>query len=319
MLFRWGIFLLACGFLYDQLIDIKGTQAMDGLRALWHHGQGLPLLVLMLIGMVLNWTVESVKWRVLMRPVERIDAWRAFLGTIAGTSLALVTPNRTGEFIGRVLFLRPEARVAGAFATALGSMSQFAVTLIMGSAGLLFLLFAEVHLPWTTSPWITGVLSSLTLLVVVGTLVVYFHPQLVGQLLLMVPLLRSLHRPAQVLSQVPTAALRWVLTLSALRYLVFAGQFVGMLWWLEVQVPLPVMVAAVTVIYLVSTLIPTMLLTELGVRGSVAVGILAPLGGDAALVLLATFSVWAINLVLPALAGSVILLFSPIRVPKETP
>jgi hypothetical protein len=135
----------------------------------------------------------------------------------------------------------------------------------------------------------------------------------------MVPLLRSLHRPAQVLSQVPTAALRWVLTLSALRYLVFAGQFVGRLWWLEVQVPLPVMVAAVTVIYLVSTLIPTMLLTELGVRGSVAVGILAPLGGDAALVLLATFSVWAINLVLPALAGSVILLFSPIRVPKETP
>ena len=122
MLFRWGVFLLACGFLYDQLIDIKGTQAVDGLRALWHHGQGLPLLVLMLIGMVLNWTVESVKWRVLMRPVERIDAWRAFLGTIAGTSLALVTPNRTGEFIGRVLFLRPEARVAGAFATALGSM-----------------------------------------------------------------------------------------------------------------------------------------------------------------------------------------------------
>jgi hypothetical protein len=189
----------------------------------------------------------------------------------------------------------------------------------MGSAGLLFLLLAGVDLPWTTSSWITGVLSSLTLLVVVGTLVVYFHPQLVGQLLLMVPLLRPLHRPAQVLSQVPTAALRWVLALSALRYLVFASQFVGMLWWLEVQVPLAVVVAAITVIYLVSTLIPTMLLTELGVRGSVAVGILAPLGGDAALVLLATFSVWAINLVLPALAGSVILLFSPIRPPQESP
>jgi hypothetical protein len=39
----------------------------------------------------------------------------------------------------------------------------------------------------------------MTLLVVVGTLVVYFHQQLVGQLLLMVPLLRSLHLPAQVL------------------------------------------------------------------------------------------------------------------------
>ena len=319
MLFRWGIFLLACGFLYDQVVDIKGTQAVDGLSGLWDRGQGIPVLMVMMAGMVLNWTLESLKWRLLMQPVERIDVWRAFQATIAGTSLALVTPNRTGEFIGRVLFLKPEARVAGAFATGLGSLSQFAVTLIMGGFGMLFLLMAQVDLPWGSSPWATAVLSSLTLLVVVGTLVLYFHPQLVAQLLLLIPLLKRFHRPAQVLSEVRPLALRWVLGLSALRYVVFAGQFSGMLWWLQVQVPLPIMVAAVAVIYLVSTLIPTMLLTELGVRGSVAVGILVPFGGDAAMVLLATFSVWTINLVLPALAGSIILLFSPIRVRNATP
>lgn len=269
-------------------------------------------------GMVLNWGLESIKWRVLMRPVERVGPWLAFKATIAGTSVALVTPNRTGEFLGRVLFLRPEARVAGAFATALGSMSQFAITLVMGGSGLLVLLIAQVVLPWS-SPWITGVLATLTVLVVVGTLVVYFHPQLVSQLLLRIPLLSRLHQPSLVLSQVPASSLRVVLGISALRYVVFAGQFIGLLWWLRTDVQLMEMIAAVSVIYLVSTLIPTMLLTELGVRGSVAVGILGPLGGDPAVILLATFSVWTINLMLPALVGSVILLVSRIRTRTATP
>lgn len=70
---------------------------------------------------------------------------------------------------------------------------------------------------------------------------------------------------------------------------------------------------AVPVIYLVSTLVPTVLLTELGVRGSAAVGFLVPLGGQAPQVLLATFLVWAVNLVLPAVAGSIILLLARIR------
>jgi hypothetical protein len=318
MLFRWGIFLLACAFLVDQLRDLKGTQALHGLVRLWHHGGGWILMGLLGAGMVLNWGLESIKWRVLMRPVERIGPWLAFKATIAGTSVALVTPNRTGEFLGRVLFLRPEARVAGAFATALGSMSQFAITLVMGGSGLLVLLVAQVVLPWS-SPWITGVLATLTVLVVVGTLVVYFHPQLVSQLLLLIPLLRRLHRPSLVLSQVPGSSLRTVLGLSALRYVVFAGQFIGLLWWLRTDVQLLEMIAAVSVIYLVSTLIPTMLLTELGVRGSVAVGILGPLGGDPAVILLATFSVWTINLMLPALVGSVILLVSRIRTRPATP
>ncbi|MCB0771783.1 MAG: hypothetical protein KDB93_00205, partial [Flavobacteriales bacterium] len=69
----------------------------------------------------------------------------------------------------------------------------------------------------------------------------------------------------------------------------------------------------VPVVYLVSTLIPTMLLSELGVRGSVAVAMFAPLGGPAAMVLLASFGLWLVNLALPALAGALILLVARIR------
>ena len=72
-------------------------------------------------------------------------------------------------------------------------------------------------------------------------------------------------------------------------------------------------ILAVPVVYLLSTLVPTVMLTELGIRGTAAVALLAPLGGAEISVLLATTVLWSINVVLPALVGSLILLVARIR------
>jgi hypothetical protein len=70
------------------------------------------------------------------------------------------------------------------------------------------------------------------------------------------------------------------------------------------------------VVYLLATLVPTMLLTDLGVRGSVAVFLFAPMGGAAAHVLLAMSVVWTVNVLLPAMLGSVVLVAARIRTTK---
>jgi hypothetical protein len=312
IVFRWGIFLLACGFLYTQLSSTKGTATLDALSsaASWHE-LAFPFGLVVAL-MFLNWGLEAAKWRWLMRPVQRLSMADAFKATIAGTSVALVTPNRTGEFIGRVLFLDPAQRVRGAFATALGSMAQFVITLVMGGSALLAMLVLQVALPWP-SGWMSDSLISLTALVAGGTLVLYFHPGLFRQLLLMVPFLKRSERASAVLNGFERHELLVVLLLSAARYLVFTAQFVLLLQVLHSGVSLQQAMLAVPVIYLVSTLIPTLLLTELGVRGSTAVALLAPLGGAVASVLLATFVLWLINLVMPAMAGSLILLLARIR------
>ena len=64
---------------------------------------------------------------------------------------------------------------------------------------------------------------------------------------------------------------------------------------------------------MVTTLVPTMMLTDLGVRGSASVALLTPVGGSPAVVLLASFGVWAVNIAMPALVGGVILLVARIR------
>lgn len=312
LVFRWGIFLLACLFLYTHLSADKSRQVF---HALQHAGANSDLhgaLITALLLMGVNWGIESYKWRWLMVPVERIGPWRALVATIAGTSVGLITPNRTGEFLGRVLFLAPENRVRGGFATALGSIAQFVVTLVLGGMGLLAMRLLHRPLPWS-SGWIPTMLVSLTALVSIGALLLYLYPGLLRQLLLLLPFLKRLEKPSGVLHAYARHELLAVLLLSLLRYTVFAGQFVLLLRAFGGGAILSDTLLVIPVIYLVSTLVPTMMLTELGVRGSAAVALFAPLGGVDAGVLLATTVLWLINIVLPALAGSVILIVARIR------
>ena len=310
--FRWGIFILACAFLYTQLQADKGTQALAALRALPADGHALAGLALTLGLVVVNWGLEALKWRRLMLRVEPVSMGRALQATLAGTSIGLVTPNRTGEFLGRVLFLEPKHRVSAGFATALGSIAQFVVTLVMGGIALVLLAIRVDALPWP-SGWYSTALVSLTALVAAGALVLYLVPRLLRQLLLLIPVLARLERASAVLDAFTTRELWSVLGLSVLRYMVFAGQFVLLCVLFQAGVSPATGALVVPVVYLVSTLVPTVLLTELGVRGGAAVAFFLPLGGAEAPVLLATTALWLMNLVLPALVGAVLLVTARIR------
>jgi len=315
--FRWGLFLLACAFLWAHLAADKGTRTLEALRAVAADPVARGALAGVLLLLPVNWWLESLKWRRLMAPVERVGPWRSFAAVVAGTSVALVTPNRTGEFLGRVLFLEPGHRVQGAFATALGSISQFVVTLVAGGCGLLVLVLGGKPLPWSWG-WTSTLLVSLTAIVASAALVLYLFPGLLRQLFVVLPFLRRMERASAVLNAYPPRELWMVLALSGLRYTVFAAQFIGLLLAFGVDSAVWVVACAVPVVYLVATLVPTVLLMEIGVRGSVAVALFAPLGGEGAPVLLATTMVWTINLVLPALVGSVLLVATRFRTAPST-
>src|SRR5690606_16834411 len=125
LLLRWGIFLAACAFLYVRLFVYESTYT--GLAGLRSVGEGATVWFWggMLALAVLNWGMEAVKWRWLVAHLGSMSLLRAFAATLAGTTIGTITPNRTGEFMGRVLFLAPGHRWQGGFATLLGSIAQF--------------------------------------------------------------------------------------------------------------------------------------------------------------------------------------------------
>jgi len=311
LLVRWGVFLAAAAFLWAKLAGGQGTHAAWGALHAALASAPTWFWPLMLAMAGLNWGLEAIKWRRLVAEVEVMSLGRALTATLAGTAVALVTPNRTGEVAGRVLFLAPDRRWRGGVATVLGAMAQFTATLLLGAIAFLWW-HAASGLPAAVPPgWGPGPVVA-ALLLACASLGLYLRPGLVHRGVARLPLLRRLAGPAEVLHRFRTPDLMAVLGLSIARYAVFWLQYVvflvvlaGMAW----QGAL----VAVPVIYLVSTLVPTMLLSELGVRGSVAVALLLPLGGAPALVLLASFGVWALNLALPAAAGAVVMVTSRMR------
>jgi hypothetical protein len=218
-----------------------------------------------------------------------------------------------GEFAGRVLFLEPQHRVQGSFATVLGSMAQFVVTLVMGGLAVMVGRYLHQGHDLLTHAWSVLVWSSFLMGAV--AVLLFFSPVAFGRLLLAVPWLRRFERQAHILDQLDRRTLLRVFCLSCGRYAVFTLQFALLLHGLA-AVPLTDALASVPVIFLVTTLVPTTALTELGIRSSVAATFV---NGDAGLVILSTALVWLINIVVPALAGSLLLLVARIRTGPEAP
>ncbi|MBP8823446.1 MAG: flippase-like domain-containing protein [Flavobacteriales bacterium] len=308
-LVRWGILLAAAGWLWLHLAGAESTHRLWGDLRSSMRGTSSWFWPLMVALSVLNWGLEAVKWRWLMAGLEPMRLTKAFAATLAGTSMGLFTPNRTGEYVGRVLFLAPDNRWPGGFATLLGSLAQLLATVLIGVCALLWWRSGPGH---GGMPWGEGALLALVALVGMAALALFLRPVLLGRLVRAVPLLRRTAASAQVLERFTTADRLAVLGMSLARYAVF---------WLQYVLCLSVLagigwqgaLVAVPVIYLVVTLLPTMALSEMGVRGSVAVALLAPQYATPGPVLLASFGVWAVNLAVPALAGLLILQRARIR------
>lgn len=308
LLFRWGIFFLACAYIYVHLTATKSSRAADALLDMLPTARMSVILGTVAVLMVVNWWLEAAKWRHLVQPLQPIGMWRSFIATVAGTSVALISPNRTGEFIGRVMFLHPENRIRGAVATMWGGVAQFMVTLIVGLAAILIHgIFQEPLM------FLPEMLLFALIIITITAFVLYLQPSMVERLLLRWEFLQRFREHLDVLDMYAVKDLLIVLLLSAIRYAVFTLQFILLLVMLDLSISTTEAILAVPIIFLITSVIPTVLLTELGIRGSVALVVLLPMGATDHLVLLATFCIWVINLLFPAIAGSLILLVAKIR------
>ncbi len=311
-LFRWVVFLAACIYLWRQWSAVESKVTLEWLRnaAMMQGGIWYSIAAVFSL-MFVNWGIEAMKWKRLISPVERIDMARAYKATLAGAGVSLLTPNRTGEFVGRVLFLRPESRIQGAALTVLGSVSQLLVTFLCGTIGLV--IYDRAH-PLSMGTMVTtDAILIIAVVVSIALAALFISPRLIRRLLDLLPVLRRFDRHFHVLDQQTRGMLIGTMLLSTLRYAVFAAQFLILLGVFEFQVSWIDAIKAVPVIFLITTLVPTMMLTELGVRSGTTVLVLASVGGDATGAALASGALWVINVLLPAAIGSLVLLLARIR------
>lgn len=273
----------------------------------------LALFFLLLL-MILNWSIEALKWKLLVSKMQRISFIDALKGVWCGVTIGTFTPNRIGEFGGRILFLRERNQVKGIIVTLLGSFGQITTTLITGLSSLiLFILFINpFQIPHQYLPppefliWILPILFSL---LIACLLLLYFNVGLIESISSRVPFLKRMRSYLSIIGQFGYFDLIKLLGLSMLRFGVFTFQFYLLLRAFQVPVPFFAGLMIIALIFFVQTIIPSFTLTEIGVRGQVSVYLIGFIvSGDYALRIIdASVSLWLVNLILPALVGAILI------------
>ncbi len=79
-----------------------------------------------------NWGIEARKWQVLIKTFAKNSFSESIRSVLSGLALSLNTPNRMGEYGGRILYVKDGSRLKAISLSIAGSISQLIITLIIG-------------------------------------------------------------------------------------------------------------------------------------------------------------------------------------------
>jgi len=275
----------------------------ESLEKLFETGWQIVIAICTL--MFLNWGLESLKWQLLLKKISPVSFAGAVRSVLSGVTVSFFTPNRIGEFAGRVLHLESGVRIRAAIASVIGSMNQLLVTILAGGIGLLF------SVPQVVSK--TGINDKVLIISVSAgmflAVLVYFRLPYFAVFLTKLKIVPPVKSYIRVLALYPLTYLGKLTVLSLVRYMVFTFQYIILLQVFGIELPITEMIRLIAIIYLVLAVVPSIALSELTLRGSVALYLMVPETGNSTGVLAASLMLWLINLVIPAILGSLSALY----------
>ena len=277
-----------------------------------------PTFWLVLLLMFVNYFLEARKWQLLLKPLERFSLVKAFKSVMAGCSITMLTPNRIGEYGGRILYVEEQNRLKAISLSVLGSLSQLLVTIVMGTTGLFVLTFFSDNneVSFTFIPQVLSNTLLFTSLVLSFFLIMFYLR--IGWLIHLMGKARILEKPlkyVKLLDQFSGKQLLRILFLSLVRYMAFILQYMLLLSVMEVGIGFILCFWLLTIFYLVMAVAPTIGFTELPLRATATVEIFKLYSGNILGIQAAALGIWLINLVLPAIIGSILIL--GIKITKE--
>lgn len=266
------------------------------------------ILSLCLTMVLLNWSIETIKWQFLLKRFAHITFLRAFSAILSGNTISLWSPNRVGEYLGRVVFLDAAVRIKSIFATLAGSIAQLVITLVMGTLGFVY------YEKMSHAPELIQLGIGFVGLIFIGLLLFfYFNIGIIRSWLPAKNWAKGLRKSLLIYKQYKRKELETVLLYSLIRYLVFSMQFYVLLIFFGVHIPLIQALILIFIMYMIQTVSPTTGVTELLVRGTTAVFLFQSFTNNMTGVLSASYGIWIINLLVPALIGAVIFGFARIN------
>lgn len=277
------------------------------LSAAWATGDKLLCLVLVCIAMPINWLLEALKWRQLVSNNWALS-WRETIeAVLAGVSVSIVTPNRIGEYGGRAMVAPAKQTFNVIFSSILGSICQWVVFVGCGWPALVYWFGNERN--WASADiWIVA--SSVPVLML-ALLVSFLSSRFQSWYIQVCTRFRwwrwlrlklgtnSLFERRQFL-----LALFWAL----LRFWVYSFQYLLLLWFFNIPLGFWEGLSGIFSIYLIQAGIPLPPGLSVITRSELAMMIWGSTTANPLAIISATFSLYFINLVIPAMFGALFII-----------
>lgn len=300
---KWIGFFLAILFLWYKLEQKEAWWliAKNGL----YDGGFLYLLLFLLAGMLIQYGLEAYKWMLMVHVKYHLSFINAIKAIFQGAAFAFITPHGIGDYYGRLLILPDDAQSQAIAATAVSRWMQLVVTALFGLLVIPFLWWSSDDIDmlakiiyWAFSIGILGVMYLL-----------WTRIKIVQKWMDKTFLKKYISPIIQELQSFSKSTLVKVFLWSTLRYILFSLQFAGSLYFFGIDAPWYIMAEGIILVYVAKSVFPTFL--DLGVRELTAIFFFSSYCHDDTLIMLASVTIWLVNMVSPALIGWLWILIRP--------
>ena len=250
--------------------------------------------------MFVNWGLEAVKWKKLVSRVEKISLRTAIASVFCGLTWAVFTPNRIGEYGGRVFFLSPKRRIMGVVAMAVGNIGQMVLTNVFGATALCFFLYRFIGMDYRLFYAIVALSGIFCLFFIVF----YFNIKWLNGILLSFSFTRKFKKFYSVLSKYRTKELTSILLFCLARYFVFSTQYFILFNWLMPEIHDFDILMLVSILFFVQSTLPSLDIFDIGVRSITAAYFFSFVTDQDIAVIACIAAIWLINIIIPAILGS---------------
>ncbi len=304
LVIKLAIVGLASWFIFSKVNNQKS------LREFQHLLAGVPELrvrltiAVVVLMMLMNWAIEVIKWKFLSRRIEKISWWKAIKSVFCGLTWAIFTPNRIGEYGGRVLLLKAENRASGAVAMGVGLFAQLVLTSVFGALSIAW--FVSTYLP-TPSAVKFGV-SLIGSIYAIAFLVLYFNVHWIDAIVGRFRFLAKIKPFFSVLEDFTLRELWYVLLLSLARFVIFTSQYILLMLVFLPNMPFLAMVLMIFILFFIQSAVPSLDIFDFSVRSFVASNLYSYITTQEIAVMAIVSCIWFVNLIMPAIVGSVFVL-----------
>jgi uncharacterized membrane protein YbhN (UPF0104 family) len=261
---------------------------------------------LLLLLTVFNWFFEILKWQLLLKPISPISFKIAAAQSLGALTASLLTPNRLGEYAAKVMYFKKPKRKAVVLLNLLGHLLQMSVTVIFGVIGLwLFQSRQDLGIDY--------IKISLVIFVIVGLIILVLF--LLNKIKMRIKGY-SVEKLKHFFQKLPKQTFVYVFLCSVVRYLIFSFQFFLLLKLFKVNISYFDAMTVISSVYLLASIIPSLLIFDVLIKGSVAVYLFGLIAVNGLTVLSVVTLMWLLNFMLPSVFGSYYVL--NFKLPKST-